>query len=138
MTAEVALQDATVWGAVEQGPPFLELEHAIGRLLGVDLCHAPVVQHLAAAHGVAEVHPPVVFGPYVAEGSCNAPLGHDGVRLAEERFADEGSTCAHLARLDRSSEPGSPGPDDDYVEVVSFAVSHQKILGSEKAPEDTK
>src|SRR6266511_3565253 len=66
VTAEVALQDEAVLRAVEERAPFLELENAIGRFLRVELRHPPVVQQLAAAHGVAEVDLPVVLLPYVA------------------------------------------------------------------------
>ena len=89
VAAEVALEDAAVLGAVEERAPALELVDPVGRLLGVELRHAPVVEHLAAAHGVAEVDLPVVLGPDVAHGGGHAALGHDGVRLAEQRLADE-------------------------------------------------
>ena len=56
VAAEVALEDAAVVGAVEQAPPLLQLVDPVGHLLGVELGHAPAVEHLAAAHGVAEVH----------------------------------------------------------------------------------
>src|SRR6185503_19109782 len=60
MTAEVALADEPFLRAIEDGAPFLELFHALGGLLRVKLGHAPDVQHLAAAHRVAEMHLPVV------------------------------------------------------------------------------
>ena len=60
MTAEVALVDAAVRRAIEHRAPGLELAHAIGRFLGVELGHAPVVHVLAAAHRVGEVHLPAV------------------------------------------------------------------------------
>ena len=84
MAAEVALEDAPVRRAVEDGPPLLELEHPLGSVLGVDLGHLPVRQQLAAAHRVAEVHLPVVVGIDVAEGGGDPALGHHGVRLAEQ------------------------------------------------------
>ena len=81
---EVALQNAAVLCAVEQRAPLLQLAHAVGRLLGVQLGHAPVVEELSAAHGVAEVDHPVVVGVDVGHRRRTAALGHDGVRLAEE------------------------------------------------------
>ena len=95
--AEVTLEDAPVLGAVEQGAPALQLQHAVGRFLGVQLGHAPVVQHLAAAHGVAEVDLPIVVRVDVAHGGCHAALGHDGVGLAQEGLADQ--RCAQAALL---------------------------------------
>ena len=94
MAAEVALADQAVGGAVEQGAPLLQLPHPLGRLLGVQLGHAPVVEQLAAAHGVAEVDLPVVFGLQVAHGRGDAALGHHGVRLAEQALADDGGPGA--------------------------------------------
>src|SRR5262249_2399436 len=84
MAPEVALEDAAVLGPVEEGAPALELEDAIRRLLRVELRHAPVVEHLPAAHGVAEMNLPAVLRPDVPEGGGDPALGHDRVRLAEE------------------------------------------------------
>ncbi len=89
VAAEVALQDAAIAGAIHHGAPRLQLANAIRRLLGVQLGHAPVVEVLAAAHGVGEVHAPIVPGVDVGQRSRDAALGHDGVRLAEQRLADE-------------------------------------------------
>ena len=60
VAAEVALQDAAVFGAVEQGAPGFEFAHALGSLFGVQLGHAPVVEVLAAAHRVGEMDAPVI------------------------------------------------------------------------------
>ena len=86
--AEVPLEDSSVLGAVEDGAPVLELAHAVGRFLGVELRHTPVVELLAAEHGVAEMDLPGVLGIHVRERRGDAPLGHHRVRLAEERLAD--------------------------------------------------
>ena len=60
VAAEVALADLAVLRAVEQRAVGLQLPDPVRRLLGVQLGHPPVVEELAAAHGVAEVHLPVV------------------------------------------------------------------------------
>ena len=60
MPAEIPLQNPAIRRAVEHRAPFLELAHPSGRFLGVDLGHPPVVQELAAAHRVGEMHLPVV------------------------------------------------------------------------------
>ena len=88
VAAEVALADQPVGGAVEQGAPLLQLPHPLGRLLGVQLGHPPVVEQLAAPHGVAEMDLPVVLGVQVAHGRGDAAFGHDGVGLAEQALAD--------------------------------------------------
>ena len=84
VSAEVALENPAVVGAIEQRAPCFELAHAIGRLSGVELGHAPVVDVLAAAHRVGEVHFPAVAIVDVGQGRGNAAFRHDGVRLAEQ------------------------------------------------------
>ena len=95
VAAEVALEDQAVRRAVEERAPRFELADAVRRLLGVELGHPPVVEDLAAAHGVAEVHLPVVLGVDVAHRRGHAALGHDGVRLAQQRLADHRRAQAH-------------------------------------------
>src|SRR5262249_49273777 len=48
VAAEVPLQDPTILGAIEERAPHLQLANAVGRFLGVDLGHPPVVEVLAA------------------------------------------------------------------------------------------
>jgi hypothetical protein len=50
----------------------------------VQLGHPPVVDVLAAAHGVGEVHAPVVAVVDVRERRGHAAFGHHRVRLTEE------------------------------------------------------
>ena len=99
MPAEVALQNAAVFGAIEERAPGFEFAHAVGRFLGVQFGHAPVVQVLAAAHGVGEMHAPVVAVVHVGQRGRHAAFGHDGVRLAEKRFADHTDLDAGGRRL---------------------------------------
>jgi hypothetical protein len=132
VAAEVALQDAAVLRAVEQRAPLLELEDAVGRLLRVELRHAPVVEHLAAAHGVAEVDLPVVLG-HVAQRRGDAALGHDGVRLAEQRLADERGAGAHAPSLDGRAQPGAARADDE--DVVRRASRRRARADAEEAVE---
>ena len=73
MAAEVALVDAAVRRAIEHRAPGFELAHAVGRFLGVQLGHAPVVDVLAAAHRVGEVHLPVVAVVVVAPCAAAMP-----------------------------------------------------------------
>ena len=89
VAAEVALADPAVRRAVEQRPVGLQFPDPVRRLLRVQLGHPRVVQELSAAHGVAEVHLPVVLGVDVAHGRRDAALGHHRVRLAEQRLADD-------------------------------------------------
>src|SRR5262249_41070849 len=99
-------------------------------LLRVQLRHAPVVQELAAAHRVAEMHLPVVLRVHIAECRGDATLGHDGVRLPEQGLADQRGAGALRRRLDRRSQPGAAGTDDADVEGVRFVFGNQKNLRS--------
>ena len=84
MAAEVALQDAAVRCAIEERAPGFEFAHAIGRFLGVKFGHPPVVDILATAHRVGEVHLPAVAIVDVGERRGDAAFGHDGVGFAEK------------------------------------------------------
>jgi hypothetical protein len=58
MSPKRTLVDAALPGAVENRTPVLELQHTIWGFFGVKLGHAPVVDELAALHGVCEVNLP--------------------------------------------------------------------------------
>ena len=103
--AEVALEDAAVGGAVEQRAPRLQLAHPVRRLLRVQLGHAPVVDVLPAAHGVGEVHLPAVAVVHVGQRRRDPALGHHGVRLPQQRLADE--PHRRRPRRTRRSRPGA-------------------------------
>ena len=97
MAAEVALKNPAVLGAVEERAPCLEFAHAFRRFFGVQLRHAPVVEILPAAHGIGEMHAPVVAIVDIGQSRGNAAFGHHGVRFAEQRFADH----AHFGAVSR-------------------------------------
>ena len=89
VAAEVALEDRPSGVRSKTRAPGFELAHAVGASLRVQLGHAPVVDVLAAAHGVGEVDLPVVAVVHVGQRRGDAALGHHRVRLAEQRLADE-------------------------------------------------
>ena len=134
VTAEVALVDAAVRRAIEDRAPALELAHAIGRFLRVQLRHAPVVDVLAAAHRVREVHLPAVAIVVVRHRRGHAALGHHGVRLAEERLADQSDGHAGVGGLNRRAKPGAAGADDQDVVAVGRVARHQMSLTSVRIP----
>ena len=115
VAAEVALEDAAVGRAIEHRAPGFELADAIGRFLRVELGHAPVVDVLAAAHRVGEVHLPAVAVVVVRHRRGHAAFGHDGVRLAEQRLADQPDRHAGAGRFDRRAQAGAAGADDEHV-----------------------
>ena len=122
--AEVALRDAAVGGAVEQRAVGLQLPDPLRRLLRVQLGHPRVVEELAAAQGVAEVDLPAVLGVDVAHRRRDAALGHDGVRLAEQRLADDRGAQPLLAGLDGRPQAGATRTDHQDVVVVLLQVAH--------------
>jgi len=81
---ERALVDTALPGAVENGAPAFQLEHALRRFAGVELSRAPVVEQLAALHRVREVDLPRVLIGDVVHGRRDSAFGHDGVCLAEQ------------------------------------------------------
>ena len=88
MAAEISLQDAAVLRAIEHRAPCFQFAHAIGRFLGVQFRHAPLVDVLAAAHGIGEMDLPIVAIVHIGERSGDPSLGHDRVRFAEQTFAN--------------------------------------------------
>jgi hypothetical protein len=105
----------------------------------VQLRHAPVVEHLAAAHRVAEMNLPVVLRPDVTERRGDPALRHDRVRLAQERLADQPHRDALRRGLDRGTQPGAAGADHQNVVLVCLVIliRHQMILRSRMTPIET-
>jgi hypothetical protein len=71
---------------------------------------------------------------HVGHGGGHAALRHDGVRLAEERLADEADGDARRGRLDGGAQPGAARADDEDVVLVSLDLGHQMILQSWMTP----
>ena len=135
VAAEVALADLAVRGAVEQRAVGLQLPDPMRRLLRVQLGHPRVVQELAAAHGVAEVHLPVVARVDIAHRRGDAALGHHRVRLAEQRLADDRQPFAGLPGGDRGAQTGAAGADDDDVVGVPLdGAAIRRSSGSVMVP----
>ena len=126
--AKRPLEDLAFGGPVEQPAPPFELVDALRGLLREDLHHAVVVDHLPAAHGVGEVHLPAILGVDVAQGRGDAPFGHHGVGLAEQRLADQADRAPRLGRGDRGAQPRPPGADHhDVVLERLIPVGHAGV-----------
>ena len=137
VAAEIALQDSAVGGAVEERAPGLELADAVRRFLRVQLRHPPVVDVLAAAHRVGEVHLPAVAVVDVGERRRDAAFRHHGVRLAEQRFAEQPDLDAGGRRFDRGAEPRAARADDQHVVSSIGNLVTQRILQSVRRPSST-
>ena len=120
VAAEIALEDAAVLRAVEDGAPGFQFAHAVGRFLRVQLGHAPVVDVLAAAHGVGEMDLPAVALIDIGQRRRDAALGHDGVGLAEQRFANHPDRDARGRGFDGRAQARAAGADDQHVVLVDL------------------
>jgi len=137
MAAESALQNVAILGAVEEGAPLLELAHAGGRFLGMKLGHAPVVEELSAAHGVAKMCFPIVGGVHVGHGRGDAAFGHDGVGFAKKRFADHADGGALGERFERRPQSCAAGADDENVVLAGLVVLWSQEPQVPKVPQAT-
>ncbi len=134
VSAEVPLQDSAVLGAIEERAPGLQLAHPVGRLLGVQLRHAPVVDVLPAAHGVREMDLPAVALVHVGERRGDPALGHHRVRLAQERLADQAHRDLGRGGLDGRAQARSARADHQHVVLVGLDLGGQRILQSRITP----
>src|ERR671912_2072598 len=115
MAAEGTLGDLAFRRPVEERPPLLELIDPVWGLFGEGLDHLPVVEELAAPHGVDKVLAPGVVGVDVPDRGRDAALGHDGVGLAQQALGDDADREAVLGRRDSGPETRSSGADDQDV-----------------------
>ena len=124
MTAKISLQNPAILRAIENRAPCFEFAHAIGRFLRVQLGHAPVVDVLAAAHGVGEMHFPIVAIIDIGQRRRDPAFRHHGVRFAEKRFANHARPKRPRPTL-RSprADPRRPRRLQDVV-FVSFVIGH--------------
>ncbi len=128
MPAEVSLEDASVLRAIEDGAPRLELAHAIGRFLRVELGHAPLVQVLPATHRVGEVHLPRIAIVDVPERRRHTAFGHDRVRLPEEALAHHTDVHAGRGSFDRRAETRATGANHQNVVLMRFELGHDQTI----------
>ena len=88
VTTEIALENPAVFRAIEDRAPRFQFADAIGRFLGVQLGHPPIVDVLAAAHRVGEMDLPAIAIVHVRERGRDPAFRHHRVRLAEQTFAN--------------------------------------------------
>jgi len=110
--------------AIENRAPCFELAHAIGRLLRVQLGHAPLIDVLSTAHGIGEMHFPIVAFIDVGQRRCDSALRHYRVRFAQERFADESYANARSRSFNRGAQPSAASANHENVVFGSFVLRH--------------
>src|SRR6202165_4842250 len=93
----------------------------------MELCHPPVVDHLAAPHRVLKVDLPVIFRVDVGQRRGNAALGHHRVRLAQQRLTHHVDAHAGRRRLDRRPHARAAGADHQHVRRQRLVGLAQKI-----------
>jgi len=128
VAAEIPLQNAAVARAIEDRAPFLQLANAGRRLLGMNLRHPPLIEELAAAHRVAEMHFPVVPRIDVGERGRNSPFGHYRMSLSQQRLAHERGPRPERRRLNRRPQPGPARADDHHVVFKGLILIHESLL----------
>src|SRR4029077_8324700 len=130
VSAERALQNSSILRAVKQRAPLLQLLHPLRRFLRVQLRHAPVVQHLSAAHRVPKMWFPAVRRIHIRHRRRDSPLRHHRVRLAQQRFAHHAHRSALPQRFNRRAQSCSPGANHQHIVFVRLESFAQKILTS--------
>ena len=125
VAAKISLQNAPVLCPIEHRTPGLEFAHAIGRFLGVELGHAPLIYILAAAHRVGEMHLPIVAIIHIAQRGRDAAFGHDGVRFAKERFANKPHRNPGRRCFNRSAQSRTTCPDHEHVVLDCLIIRHR-------------
>jgi hypothetical protein len=94
MPAEIALEDATVVGSIEDSAPRFQFVNARRRFLRMQFRHARVVHVLSTAHRIREMHHPVVSIVDVTHGGRSTTFRHHGVRLAEQGLAYQSNSLS--------------------------------------------
>ena len=124
MAAEVALQNAAVAACDRTARPSFEFAHACRRFLGVQFGHPPVVQVLAAAHGVGKVNAPAVAIVDIGQRGGDAAFGHHGMRLAQQRFRDHRDFHACGRGFDGGAQAGASRANHQHVVLVRDVLGH--------------
>ncbi len=77
---------------------------------------------------------PIISLVRVRQRRSNSALGHHGVRLAEQRFANQSHAHSSGRSFDRRAKASAPGANDQNLVLVRQVLRHQKILQSAQTP----
>ena len=126
VAAEGALVDLAVVEAVERHAVVLELDHNLIGLAAHELDRVLVAEPVGALDGVVHVPVPVVFFG-IAQAGSDAALRRHGVRARRENLGQHGRLVAGLGQLDRGTQAGAAGADDDRIEFANGVIHYQSL-----------
>ena len=89
VTTEIALENLAILGAVKHGAPGFQFVNPGRGFFGMQFGHAPIIDVLAAAHGIGKMDFPAIPVIHIAHGRGHAALRHDRMCLSEKGFANE-------------------------------------------------
>jgi hypothetical protein len=90
----------------------------------MQFCHPPIVDVLAAAHRIGEMHFPVITIIYIGQGSGDATFSHDGMGFAEKRLTNESNPNSGRGCFNGGTQPGTPRADYQNIVFVRFVIGH--------------
>jgi hypothetical protein len=90
----------------------------------VKLSHAPVIQILAAAHGVGEVDAPAVAVIDIRHSGSNAAFRHNCVGFTEKRLRNDSDADAGGRGLNRSAQTSASSADDQDIVLMRDVLGH--------------
>jgi hypothetical protein len=90
----------------------------------MQLRHAPVVEHLAATHRIAEMYLPVITRVSIGQGRRNPPFRHDRMGFSQQGLTDQADRHPMGRRLDCSTQPGAASADDNDIMFMRFVSVH--------------
>src|SRR5437868_8369102 len=120
MATKVPLQNTTILCSIENRAPCFEFAHAIGRLLRVQLGHAPLIDVLATAHGIGEMHFPIIALIDIGQGGRDPPFRHDRVCFAEKRFPNKTDRNSRCRRYDARAQTSPASADYQHIMLESL------------------
>jgi len=116
VTAETALIDLSIGGAVEREAHALQLDDRWDRFAGQHLGGILVGEVVATLDGVEHVPLPVILFD-VAECGADAALGRTGVRTRRIQLREHRRWDALACQLERRPEAGPARTDDDRIYI---------------------
>src|ERR1044071_2679735 len=93
----------------------------------MELGHAPVVDVLAAPHGIGKMDFPTVTLIHIGQSSSDTSFSHDGMSFSEQALANKTDGNARSGSLDGARRPRRRGADDQDVMLDNGIVSHARV-----------